>query len=110
MKVIAVPFAGNKRYRVKEIAEIVKDGGYTEVIEPFGGSCVISANLQKEGIADCIANDYDGFIKRLPEIIKAKEETVSYLFSIGAEPRKSERQPEQTLYPSTKNPTTQRRC
>ena len=59
MRVIKTSFSGNKSNRVKEIAELTKNGEYTRIVEIFGGSCVISNNLLKEKIVEeAIANDY----------------------------------------------------
>lgn len=81
LKVQSIPFIGSKRNEVKQIYEIAKD--YTKVIEPFGGSCVISANLKANGIPVCIANDYDRLFDNFDEIIEAKETVVNKLFELG---------------------------
>lgn len=83
IKVKSIPFIGSKRYAVKKVYEIVKNGGYELILEPFGGSCVISANLKANGIKRCIANDYDELFKDFDKTLDAKEYVISKMFERG---------------------------
>ena len=74
---IGVPFSGSKRYSYKRVAQIVKDNGYESVFEPFGGSCILSVNLYRDGLVSrAVANDYDGYFDLYPEYLVLKEKVV----------------------------------
>lgn len=74
---IGVPFSGSKRYSYKRVAQIVKDNGYESVFEPFGGSCILSVNLYRDGLVGrAVANDYDGYFDLYPEYLVLKEKVV----------------------------------
>lgn len=81
---ISIPFSGNKRYSYKTVKEIVKSGGYERVYEPFGGSCVLSVNLVKDGVVEyAVANDYDHFFDMYPEYLDLKDEVVKECYAKG---------------------------
>lgn len=81
---ITIPFIGSKRNRVKEIEAIIKDGAYEQVIEPFGGSGVISVNAYNDGfITNAIINDYDHFFDDYGDKIELKYALYSRLNARG---------------------------
>lgn len=81
---ISVPFAGNKRYSYKYVKEIVQEGGYSQVFEPFGGSCVLSVNLKRDGcVQRAVANDYDHFFDLYPEYLDLKDMVVEECYAHG---------------------------
>ncbi len=84
MKKYRIAFVGNKLNRLDEIADIIKEGGYTEIYEPFGGSCCISINMMSNGIVKkATANDYDEFITRLPFYISTNKRVLEKLKAAG---------------------------
>ena len=92
MQVIKTGFSGNKSNRVKEIAELTRNGKYTRIVEIFGGSCVISNNLLKEKIVEeAIANDYDHYFDNFEEHIHFKENFIEKLLKLGLEKSKERR-------------------
>lgn len=92
MRVIKIGFPGNKSNRVKEIAELTKNGNYKRVVEVFGGSCVISNNLLKEKIVEeAIANDYDHHFDKFEEYIEFKKDLVGKLLNLGFEKAKDKK-------------------
>lgn len=83
---ISIPFSGNKRYSYKFIREIVLDGDYKRVYEPFGGSCVLSVNLIRNNeVEKAVANDYDRFFDLYPEYLDLKDEVVRQCEEAGLE-------------------------
>lgn len=57
---LTIPFSGSKRSSYKYVKEIVENGNYNFVLEPFGGSAVLSVNLYNDNvIQNVIINDYD---------------------------------------------------
>lgn len=81
---ISIPFSGNKRYSYKRVKEIVEDGGYTKVFEPFGGSAVLSVNLYNDGIVkEAYINDYDGLFDLYPEYLDIKDWIVEKCYDHG---------------------------
>lgn len=71
---ISIPFSGSKRYSYKEVKAIVEAGDYDTVIEPFGGSGVLSVNLYNDGLVDkAIINDYDGIFDIYEEFLDYKD-------------------------------------
>lgn len=74
MPMVSIPFPGTKRYSYKHVKRIFEDGGYESFLEPFGGSCVLSANIFKDGLTDKVyINDYDRFFDRYPEALDKKD-------------------------------------
>lgn len=73
-----IDFVGSKINRYKEILKIAKEGGYKNIIEIFGGSMVISTNIQNEGFF-VIANDFDYFKEKLKNKIVDIEALHLYL-------------------------------
>lgn len=81
---INIPFSGSKRYSYKRVREIASEGGYSYCYEPFGGSCVLSLNLQRDGIVErSIANDYDRFFDLYPEYLDIKDKIVEEGYKAG---------------------------
>lgn len=81
---ITIPFPGNKKSSYKRIKAIFTGGGYTNVVEPFGGSCVLSVNLKREGLAEsAYINDYDGIFEIYPEFLDIKDWIVNEMFDHG---------------------------
>ena len=77
---IAIPFIGSKRNYTKSVEEIIKLNGYTKVFEPFGGSCVLSANAFNDGLIEkAYINDYDHLFDIYPEYLDIKDKLISDL-------------------------------
>lgn len=93
MAIISIPFPGSKRNRVRELLDIMEKGGYTRMVEPFGGSCVIGVNLERKGY-ECVCNDYDRFFDNFADKIAAKRHVVGELLAAGIE-----KHPTRTLTP-----------
>ena len=92
MQVIKTGFSGNKSNRVKEIAELTRNGKYTRIVEIFGGSCVISNNLLKDKIVEeAIANDYDHYFDNFEQYIHFKEGFIEKLLKLGLKKSKEQR-------------------
>lgn len=84
---ISIPFLGSKRNWVRAVKEIAADGGYGTVLEPFGGSCVISANLFADGLVGTArVNDYDGLFDVYGEFLDVKDYVVSECLKRGLRP------------------------
>ena len=88
---LTIPFVGSKRDRLKEVVDIVKKGGYTRVVEPFGGSCVMSVNAHRHTGAECFANDYDRFFENFEETLQVKDDLMDYLLSKGLKKSKGKK-------------------
>lgn len=74
---LSIPFSGNKKNRYKEVRDIVIAGGYDTVLEPFGGSGVLSVNLKLEGLVKrAIVNDYDNLFVDYPIALKYREDLI----------------------------------
>lgn len=88
MPMVSIPFPGNKKYAYKKVRGIFEAGGYDTVLEPFGGSCVLSVNLKRDGLAKkaCV-NDYDGLFGIYPELLDIRERLCGDLISRGVYPR-----------------------
>lgn len=81
---ISIPFSGSKRNSYKTVREIVISGGYDTVFEPFGGSCVLSANLFNDGIVErAVVNDYDKLFDTYEEFLDVKDWVVTECFKRG---------------------------
>ncbi|WP_418471219.1 DNA adenine methylase [Eubacterium callanderi] len=81
---LTIPFSGNKKTRYKEVADIVKRGGYNAVYEPFAGSAVLSVNLYNNKIIEkAVINDYDGLFDIYPEYLDIKEKLVADCLAAG---------------------------
>lgn len=77
-KIYKVAFTGNKTNRLKEIVDVIEDGDYTKIYEPFGGSCCISINLRANNIVNkAVANDYDDFIVNLEKNINIARKIIN---------------------------------
>lgn len=85
---LSIPFPGNKKDAYKFVRKIFVEGGYRNVLEPFGGSCVLSVNLKNDGLADkAVINDYDGLWERYPEYLDAKDGIVRECYRRGVRKR-----------------------
>lgn len=74
---ISIPFSGTKRYSYKHIKRIVEENGYKTVLEPFGGSGVLSVNLFNDGLVEsAIINDYDGFFDDYLEFLDVRDKLI----------------------------------
>lgn len=83
---ISVPFSGSKRYCYKAVKEIAQNGAYSAVYEPFGGSCVLSVNLMRDGVVKrAVANDYDRFFDGYEEYLNLKDFVVAECYRHGLE-------------------------
>lgn len=81
---ISIPFSGSKRRCYKEVREIVSNGDYNSVFEPFGGSCILSVNLYHDGLVDrAVANDYDHFFDLYLEYLDLKDKIVKEGYERG---------------------------
>ena len=81
---LTIPFSGNKKTRYKEVADIVKRGGYNAVYEPFAGSAVLSVNLYNNKIIEkAVINDYDGLFDIYQEYLDIKEKLVADCLAAG---------------------------
>lgn len=85
---ISIPFSGSKRNWVGKVRELVRENGYDTVLEPFGGSCVLSANLYNEGLAQAYINDYDGLFDVYGEYLDIKDHIVEECLKRGLRPIK----------------------
>lgn len=86
---LTIPFSGSKRWAVKKVREIVKSGGYKSIIEPFGGSGVITVNLYNEGLIDTgYINDYDHFFNDFKRALDYKDLIVKDCTAAGMVPQK----------------------
>lgn len=81
---ISIPFPGNKRRCYKRIKETFRKGGYTKVMEPFGGSCVLSVNLYNDGLVEkAVVNDFDHLFDLYPEYLDKKDWVVNKMHERG---------------------------
>ena len=81
---ISIPFTGSKRNCYKRVKELVLSGEYDTVLEPFGGSGVLSVNLYNDGIVDrAIINDYDKLFDIYEEFLDIKDWVVSECYKRG---------------------------
>lgn len=86
-----IPFSGSKRYNFKTLKKFLKgnDKKYKTVLEPFGGSAVLSVNLKHHGIIDeAIINDFDGIFDIYEEFLDIKDELIKKCFAFGFEKTK----------------------
>ena len=72
---IWIPFPGGKRLSYKRFVEpLCASRRYISVFEPFGGSCVLSVNLKRDGhVNRAVINDYDGLFSLYPEFLDIKD-------------------------------------
>lgn len=81
---LSIPFPGNKKYSYKRVRDLFTRGGYDTVVEPFGGSCIISVNLFNDGLAkDAHINDYDDLFGKYPRLIELREWIKDEMFAHG---------------------------
>lgn len=81
---IKIPFTGNKKNYYRYVKPLVKEYGYKKVFEPFGGSCVLSANLYHEKLVDeAVINDYDRFFDGYEEYLDVKDHIVKECMNYG---------------------------
>lgn len=74
----------------------MRAGGYDLVLEPFGGSAVLSVNLYKDGIVkEAIINDYDGLFDIYEEYLDIKDWLVNKCYSLGIYKRTGQKKPYQ---------------
>lgn len=85
---ISIPFSGSKKFSYKNVKPIVEAGGYETVYEPFGGSCVLSANLYNDRIVKrAVINDYDGLFDLYPKYLDYKDWIVEECYKYGIKRR-----------------------
>lgn len=72
---ISIPFRGAKIYSYnKQIKPIAIEGAYDTVLEPFGGSAVLSVNLKRDGVVKtAVINDFDRLWDIYPEFLDIKD-------------------------------------
>ena len=87
---ISIPFSGSKKFSYKNVKEIFKNNRYNTVFEPFGGSCVLSVNLKKDGLVKrAVANDFDRFFDNYLEYLAYKDWVVNECLVFGINPIKT---------------------
>lgn len=85
---ISIPFSGSKRYSYKHVKKIVEENGYKTVLEPFGGSGVLSVNLYNDGLVEkAIINDFDHFFDDYEEYLDIKDWIVDECYKFGIKKR-----------------------
>lgn len=83
--ILSIPFRGNKRYWLKFVRQLIEENGYKKTVEPFGGSGVLTTNLNAEGLIEHgYINDYDHYFDEYDRIIDIKESLINMLFDMGA--------------------------
>ena len=81
---MSIPFPGSKRYAYKAVKAIAQGHGYDTVLEPFGGSCVLSVNLMADGLVKrAVAGDYDLFFADYGDYLDVRDKLTDLCFKSG---------------------------
>ena len=95
-KILRIPFIGSKWDRVNDVKDIAEAGGYTRVIEPFGGSGVLSVNLALEGL-EAVINDYDHYFDDFEELCDLQDKMLDDIETMGFEVGIKIKQPQHVI-------------
>lgn len=88
---ISIPFSGSKKISYKRVKELVGDK-YDTVLEPFGGSGVISVNLFNDGLVEkAVINDYDHFFDNYGTYLDYKDLVVKKCTELGLRKTKEDK-------------------
>lgn len=81
---ITIPFSGSKKNYISLVSQIVLEGNYETVYEPFGGSGVLSVNLFNNGtVKRAVLNDYDKLFDIYPRYLDAKDKIIEKCTEYG---------------------------